>query len=310
MTAVTPTTPSAPVREQLRRSFRPTLLNRPAPVAAPATGPVAPPRPAGALIALGVRIDRVDVDTALARIDEMLRRPSCSHVAFVNAHSMNLTCDHPEYREALARADLVLNDGAGVALLGRALGTPFLDNLNGTDFVPRILARLGRGHSVFLYGGRPGVAERAAERLRREYPGLRIAGCLDGYRWQGGAAADGIRRSGADVVLVALGNPRQELWVEQWGDRTGATLAVSVGAFLDFAAGQATRAPVAVRALRLEWAFRLAHEPRRLALRYLVGIPVFVTRVAQARLGWDVPVGRPETVETYEYPPLAGGGMW
>ncbi|MHA3702400.1 WecB/TagA/CpsF family glycosyltransferase [Jatrophihabitans sp. YIM 134969] len=308
---VTPTTERT-TRRLGYRTLRPTRLMRaPEAAAAPVPDRVVASRPPGApadpLVALGVRIDRVDVATALARVEELVRRPGCARIAFVNAHSLNLSCDHPGYRAALSRTDLVLNDGAGVALLGRALGAPFLANLNGTDFVPQVLETIGTEHSVFLYGGRPGVAASAADRLRRQHPGLRVAGCLDGYAHDAAVAAEAVRRSGAGVVLVALGNPRQELWVQQWGEYTGVRLAVSVGAFLDFAAGEVVRAPAVVRALRLEWAFRLAQEPRRLARRYLVGIPVFLLRVARA--WWGSEVGERATVLTYDYPPQALGGL-
>lgn len=268
------------------------------------------------VVALGVRIDRIDLDTALARFDELLRRPGCARVAFVNAHSVNLSCSDDDYRAALRRADLVLNDGAGVALLGKAVGAPFLANLNGTDLLPRVLHRLGEQHTVFLYGGRPGVAERAALALRRDHPHLRVVGHLDGYGRSDAEVVDAVRRSGARVLLVALGNPRQELWIDRHGDATGVAVAVSVGAFLDFAAGQVPRAPTVLRTLRLEWVFRLLREPRRLARRYVIGVPVFLARIAG--LWWTgvaaeraaPDASRRPVVTTYEYPPFSAAGVW
>lgn len=249
----------------------------PGPVAVPVGGrPVAwtPVR------ALGVRIDRLDTATALRRALELLRAPGSATIAFVNAHSLNLADRDHRYRCALQRSDLVLNDGVGVALLGRVVGAPFVANLNGTDFVPLLLDHVPPGCRVFLYGGRPGVAERAAQRLAARHRDACFVGCLDGYTVEGAQAADVVRRRGADLVLVAMGNPRQELWADRYAGRSGASLVVSVGAFLDFAAGEVSRAPVAVRRARLEWFYRLGLEPRRLAGRYLVGIPAFLARVA------------------------------
>lgn len=234
---------------------------------------------------LGVPVHRVDRAGARAVVTDLAARPGHDVVAFVNAHASNLAAADPAYREVLHHASLVLNDGVGMGLAARLRGTPFADDLNGTDLLPRLLADLAvAGHSVFFYGAAPGVAARTAEVWSRRLPGLRVAGSLDGFTLSGAAAAEVIRVARADVVLVALGNPRQESWALHVGGRTGARLTVGVGAFFDFSAGVVRRAPRPVRRLRLEWAFRLLQEPRRLARRYLVGNPAFLLRVAVAQV--------------------------
>jgi len=212
------------------------------------------------------------------------------HVAFVNAHCMNTRAKSPTYARALTRCAFVLPDGIGVEMAARMMGLRFTENLNGTDFVPFLMSMAARkGLTVFLFGGRPGVAQAAANTLARQSPGLRIAGTRDGYdgAQDPDAAIDHINASGADIVLVAMGVPTQELWLDQHGGALTARLVMGVGALFDFLAGEVKRAPAAVRRWKLEWAFRLLQEPKRLAKRYLMGNPEFLLRAgahAVARL--------------------------
>lgn len=236
---------------------------------------------------LGVPVLGGAPDAALAEIEAAaLERPPVT-VGFANAHTLNVAATDAGYRELLERFDFVLNDGAGVALAARMHGRRFAANLNGSDFTPRILERCAaRGWSVFMLGGLPGVAEEAAGNLWRDIAGLRIAGTRHGY-FDSDEAEDvvaAIRASEADVLLVALGNPRQESWLEEHLVDTGARIGVAVGAFLDFAAGRVPRAPARLNRLGVEWLYRLVQEPGRLWRRYILGNPRFVARVAWERL--------------------------
>jgi N-acetylglucosaminyldiphosphoundecaprenol N-acetyl-beta-D-mannosaminyltransferase len=188
-------------------------------------------------------------------------------------------------REALQTADYVLNDGIGVALAARWLGgESFPENLNGSDFTTRLLHMAAReGWSVFLLGGRGGVAWEAGERLRESIPRLQIVGCRHGYHYDSAADVDAIRRAKPDVLLVAMGNPHQEVWLHQhWKALPSIRLAVGVGAYLDFQAGVVPRAPRWMNDCGIEWVYRLAREPFRLGRRYVIGNPVFVLRVLLA----------------------------
>ncbi|MCK0512964.1 WecB/TagA/CpsF family glycosyltransferase [Aromatoleum buckelii] len=171
---------------------------------------------------------------------------------------------------------LIANDGVGLDIAARMIHRHrFVENLNGTDFIPPLLERAKR--PVFLLGARPGVARRAADRLRKEH-GVTVLGVCDGYagtadperliRW--------INDSGAEVVLVAFGNPLQEEWILRHRGRLDARLLIGVGALFDFLAGDKARAPDIVRRLRLEWLYRLGREPRRLARRYTIDIARFL----------------------------------
>ena len=227
-------------------------------------------------------VDATTHDTAEALLDGAARQ-----VFFVNAHCLNVRATHRGYAAALARADYVLPDGIGVDLAARMTGHRLTQNLNGTDFVPELLARAAkRGLSVFLVGGRPGTAQAAAGRLAVNIPGLRIAGTLDGYAQaqdEANAVAQ-INASGADILLVAMGVPLQELWLDRNLPQLNTRLNLGVGALFDFLAGTVQRAPVRIRRMRAEWAWRLAMEPRRLARRYLIGNVTFLARAARHAL--------------------------
>lgn len=215
-------------------------------------------------------------------IDTLLSRGK-RRVFFLNAHCANLrACDH-SYATALIHADYVLPDGIGIELAAKMQGKHLAANLNGTDLVPTLIEHAAtKGLSVFLFGSRSGTADTAARKLCRNIPGLRIAGTRDGYEGASSATAAvaEINASGADIVLVAMGAPLQELWVEQNFRQLSARLVMGVGALFDFIAGNVKRAPAPVRRFRLEWAWRLAMEPRRLANRYLAGNFIFLARAA------------------------------
>ncbi|MFI9382851.1 WecB/TagA/CpsF family glycosyltransferase [Kutzneria sp. NPDC052558] len=236
---------------------------------------------------LGVPIAALTVREALAEVSRLLAEPGPQTLVYVNAHSVNMARSHVRYRACLADADLVLNDGSGLALAARVRGRRFPANLNGTDFTPEVLRLAARrGLGVYLLGGRPGVAERAAQRLTDIVPGLRVVGHHHGYvaDHQGHEVAEKIKQTGADLVLVAMGNPRQELWLAEHLPATGAELGVAVGAFLDFAAERVPRAPKWMRDAGIEWLYRLGREPGRLFARYVVGNPLFVARVLADRV--------------------------
>jgi exopolysaccharide biosynthesis WecB/TagA/CpsF family protein len=218
--------------------------------------------------------------TTDAAIAALLDSPHArARVHFLNAHCANVARRDPEYRAALASADFLLPDGVGIDLAARLAGERLRENLNGTDFTPALLrAAAARGLSVYLFGGTPGTADAAAETLCWRIPGLRIAGTRDGYAGalDDAAAVAAINASGGDIVLVAMGVPRQDTWIASQADRLHARLTLGVGALFDFLAGHVRRAPEAVRGLRLEWAWRLAQEPRRMAGRYIVGNLTFM----------------------------------
>jgi alpha-1,3-mannosyltransferase len=218
---------------------------------------------------------------AVSLIDARYEQGEGAAVAFANAHTLNVAAENPAFRLALQNA-LVFNDGIGVDIAGRMLyGSSFPENLNGTDFVPNYLRRTQHRYHIFLLGAKPGIAERAAHRLSVVCPKHKVVGCRNGHfdRDQVSEIADLIRCSKADILLVAMGNPKQELFIQNHLAATGCALGIGVGALFDFLAGDVPRAPVWVQRWRLEWVYRLLQEPRRLAGRYLAGNPLFLMRI-------------------------------
>jgi beta-1,4-glucosyltransferase len=197
-------------------------------------------------------------------------------IFFANANFV-AQCGH--LRQGIAEASdiFLLNDGVALNLAALLrCGTRFPENLNGTDFTPAFLSRLERKGRVFLLGGRPGVAQATAEALGR-IPRVEICGHVDGYSiWHDEAAVnEKIKNARPDILLVALGNPLQEEWILRNRSSLQVPLILAVGALFDFMSGNTPRAPEILRRLRLEWAFRLAREPRRLVGRYTIGILKF-----------------------------------
>lgn len=229
-----------------------------------------------------MNVDLVDASPQTA-INGLLQ-PGRRSVFFFNAHCANMRAVQSDYATALARADLLLPDGIGIELAARMQGDRLTANLNGTDLLPPLLKAAARqGKSLFLFGGRPGTAEKAARQLGSMIPGLRIAGTLDGY---GGAtdaeaAIRAINASGADILLVAMGVPLQELWLDRFGHRLLPELKMAVGGLFDFWAGNVKRAPLWLRKVKSEWIWRLAMEPKRLAQRYILGNFAFMWRAAR-----------------------------
>jgi exopolysaccharide biosynthesis WecB/TagA/CpsF family protein len=229
---------------------------------------------------LGVPVARLTASQALGEIKRLGEREAPALVAYANAHTLNLAHRSPWFGDLLRRADLVLNDGSGVGIAARLRRRPFPENLNGTDFNPRILElAVAAAWPVFFLGARPGVSDRAAAALRARVPGLEVAGTHSGYFDSGDDIVHRIRSSGARLLMVAMGNPLQERWLAENLEATGASIGVGVGAFFDFFSGEVPRAPSWMKRAGLEWVYRLAQEPRRMWRRYLFGNPLFLWRV-------------------------------
>lgn len=208
-------------------------------------------------------------------------------VLFVNAHCVNVAARDWPYCRLLRRHGQLYADGSGMALAARLAGTPFPDNVNGTDLLPLLGERAAAtGTRLALLGAAPGVAERCAARLRVRFPALEVPFIHDGYFTDEElpAVLAGINGSGAQILLVALGVPRQELWLEQFAGAVHVPVLMAVGGLLDFYGGVRWRAPGLVRQLGLEWTVRLAQEPRRLFRRYVIGNPLFLWRALRLRI--------------------------
>ena len=224
---------------------------------------------------MGVPIDAVDLPGALLRLREAIGGGRLFQVSTINLDFLVRAQSDPEIQRIFQRSDLNLADGAPVVWLGRLLGAVMPERVAGADLVPALVREAAEmGGRVFLLGGEGGVAEVAASRLRHLYPGLVVAGTYEPPRasvedMDNRAILARIREASPDVLLVALGHPKQERWIDMHRGELPAMVVVGVGCVLDLIAGKTRRAPVWMQRSGLEWAYRLAQEPRRLVGRYV-----------------------------------------
>ena len=234
---------------------------------------------------LGISVLAIRWDDAIALLARLIAERRFTKVSFLNAHNANIAYTDPVFAEALDDF-LILPDGVGVDLAAKLLyGAPFPDNLNGTDFIPAFLQASARPLTVGLLGATRANAEAASIKLAALAVQHKFVVIHDGYfsPAEEQAIVDRIEALRPDVLLVAMGVPRQELWIARHIDARHCTLPIAVGALLDFLSGSVPRAPLWMRRLRLEWLFRLCIEPGRLWRRYVVGNPLFLWRVVRQK---------------------------
>ena len=232
---------------------------------------------------LGVGFDNVTKAEAVERALELIDAREGRYVVTPNPEIVMLAKENPALKEALAGADIVLPDGAGIVKGAAILGRPMKEKVPGIDFACGVMARLAeRGGSVYLFGAKPGVAEAAAETLRTKFPGLVISGTSDGYFSDDGPIIEKIKDAAPDFLLVCLGAPKQELWIAKMSGKLPVGLMVGLGGSLDVFAGTVKRAPEAWQKLDLEWLYRLLKEPRRIGR--MMKLPLFDIEAAGERL--------------------------
>lgn len=234
---------------------------------------------------LGVNIRCMCTEEALDVIARFMDDDNPHSVYIVNAATTNLAYENPSYRACLNRGDLVLNDGIGVRWAARWQGVRLEDNHVGTDLIPLLCDKCKRwGMRLYLLGGRPGVAQRAAQSLVAQFYGIKIVGYHHGYitRSQEEALCSEINAARPDLLLVAMGNPLQELWIDRNLDRLRRGVVVGVGGLFDHLAGNLRRAPLWVRQAGFEWLQLLIQQPHKWR-RYLLGNPLFLYRMILGR---------------------------
>lgn len=228
---------------------------------------------------LGVGFDNITMDQAVAEGVRLMQTPGAHYVATPNPEIVEVCREDEDARSAVNGADLVLADGIGVIYGAKILGTPLKGRVTGIGFAQGLMERMAQnGGTLYLLGAKPGVAEKAAANLQRQYPGLRIAGTHDGYFQEDGPVIAAIRDSGADAVFVCLGAPKQEKWMRDHGEATGAHLLVGLGGCLDVFSGEVQRAPEIFQKLGLEWLHRLAKDPSRIGR--MMKLPMFLVHTA------------------------------
>jgi N-acetylglucosaminyldiphosphoundecaprenol N-acetyl-beta-D-mannosaminyltransferase len=234
----------------------------------------------------GTFIDQIDLTAAVERIRQFLRSGQPHQVVTVNLDFLSIAARNPEFQATLNNADLAVADGMPLVWLSRLRGQPLAERVAGVELVTescRIAAE--QGLRVFLLGAGPGVAEAAGKRLQAMYPGLEIAGTYSPpigslRQRENDRIVRMIRNASPDFLFVALGAPRQDMWIREHQHQLQVPVAMGVGCVFDLLTGSVKRAPVWMQRRGLEWAFRLVQEPTRLWRRYLVNDLPMLARLA------------------------------
>lgn len=229
---------------------------------------------------LGVNVDKVTYDEAVERIMKMLNEPGNHTIFTPNSEIVLMAYKDQNFCGILNSADLLTADGIGVVLASKIVGNPVPERVAGFDMACGVIDEIAQsGHRLYLFGGKPGVAEQAAEKLKAEYPLINIVGMRDGYfaPEETDAIIDDINLSGADLVFVCLGAPKQENWIFENRSKLNCHVMMGVGGTLDVLAGTAERAPEIWCDLGFEWLYRLIKEPKRIFR--MMALPKFAITV-------------------------------
>lgn len=233
---------------------------------------------------LGIPVHKLTTADALVQVEQYMTEPRLHQIATVNPEFVMTAQDNAAFAEVLRHADLCLPDGVGLLYASRRLGEPLPERIAGSSFVYELAAvAADKGWPMFLLGAAPGVAEEAATILTQRSPGLIIAGTFAGSPdlAENDDIVERINASGAQILLVAYGAPKQDLWIARnRAALKSVRVAMGIGGSLDFIAGRAVRAPQWVQDLGLEWLHRLIKEPWR--WRRMMALP---------RFGWRVLIG-------------------
>lgn len=215
---------------------------------------------------LGVYVDMVNIPQAADRIIRFFDEDRLHKVYTPNSEIIMAAYKDESFKKLLNNADLLTADGIGVVYASKILGKPINERAAGFDIACEVLERInGTSRKLFLFGGKPGVAEQARDNLLKKYPSLNIVGCRNGYfkPEDEPEIVKEINDSGADLVFVCLGAPKQEQWLDRNSDTLKARVAMGIGGSLDVFAGTAERAPKFFCDHGIEWLYRLIKQPSR-----------------------------------------------
>ncbi len=235
----------------------------------------------------GIAIADVSLGELFGIVDQRIEAGASGYIVTPNIDHICVLRQNTQLRRAYEDAFLALPDGMAVMWAARLLGRPLRQKLSGSDLVPWLAEHASKqGHRVFFFGAAPGVAEEAARKLEARFPELEVAGAYSpplGFEQDPAlnkAAIERVRKAQPDICFIALGSPKQEIWMHEHYSALDVPVCLGIGAAIDFAAGKVRRAPVILQRSGLEWLWRLCQEPRRLWRRYLVQdlrfIPIFL----------------------------------
>jgi N-acetylglucosaminyldiphosphoundecaprenol N-acetyl-beta-D-mannosaminyltransferase len=224
-------------------------------------------------------VARVTMDELIDKIDEFIVSGKPHKLVLLNPYIVLEAKKHHDYGDYIRNCDIITADGVGLLMAAKLFGKPFPQRVTGTDFMPAI-ARLAseKGYSMYLLGAAPGIAQKAAEKLVKQFPGLKIAGVQHGYftAEEEKTVIEGIKKAKPDILVVCMGVYIQEMFIEKYYKELGIPLSFGNGAALDFVSERVKRAPLWMQKRGLEWFFRFMQEPGRMWKRYLIGNVVFL----------------------------------
>lgn len=236
-----------------------------------------------AITLLGVRIDKVTMRGALEAIEGFIESGAPHIAVTADASAVVIAQDDDEFRRIVNEADLVTPDSAGIMMASSWYGNPLPEKVSGVDLVVELSAiSAKKGYPIFLLGAAPGVAEEAALALKQRFEGLKIAGAHDGFFTEDEAVVKMVAESGAKLLFVAMGIPKQEKWIAEHLDELNVSVAMGVGGTFDVLSGKVSRAPQWMRKHGLEWVHRLASNPGKIGK--VMTLPVFLWLVMKDRL--------------------------
>lgn len=249
-----------------------------------------PQRPSGGDVRiLGVKVTPITAWLLLSRVDDIIEKKSKQTVLPINAHFVNLACQHQWLRGFVDQVEYVLCDGRGVLLASKLLRQRIPEQIRFLDWVHQLFAIAeARGYSLYFLGAEKTTVQTAATKVQRQYPALRIVGVDGGYFEKTGASNDRIveeiNRAAPDILLTGFSMPVEEKWLLENKNRLDVKMFILGAGCFEFLAGNVPTCPKWLSQVYLEWLFRLLQEPRRLFKRYIVGNPLFVARVVWAAI--------------------------
>ncbi len=232
---------------------------------------------------MGVTFDNVTMDEAIAKAAALIQEPSASYAVTPNAEIVYECMQDDALLQIVNQADLILPDGSGVVLGAKLLKRPLKERVAGMDFAAHLLSYLSeQGKTLYLLGGKPGIGELAAEKMRQKHPNLQIVGIADGYFQDDMEAVEKINAAAPEVLFVCLGAPKQERFMAAHQRELQVHFMIGLGGSLDGFAGTVKRAPLWMQRAGLEWLYRLVKEPRR--FKRMLRLPKFLLAVIGCRL--------------------------
>ena len=231
---------------------------------------------------LDIEFNNFTVNQILERIKASVDSNLKKSIFFINADCLNKSENDSNYKQILQNADYILPDGSGINIACNIIHNPLKENLNGTDLFPDICS-LAQENSYKLYflGAKEGIANKMKDELLKKYDSLKIVGTHNGYMEDTEiySVIKEINQSKADILLIALGAPQQEIFIQKYTNKINAKLFIGVGGLFDFYSNKTKRAPLFIREIGFEWIYRMIQEPKRMWKRYVLGNPIFLYRV-------------------------------